>query len=97
MITIASHLLIVAAIFQISDGIQGVGIGILRGLTDVKIPTLITFIAYWVIGLPIGYLLGFIYHIGVVGIWIGLLTGLTASAAMLTIRFNIKSKHRIAF
>lgn len=97
VITIASHLLIVAAIFQISDGIQGVGIGILRGLTDVKIPTLITFVAYWIIGLPVGWLLGFIYHIGVVGVWIGLLTGLTASAAMLTIRFNIKSKHRIAF
>ncbi len=95
VIRIASSLIIIAAIFQVSDGIQGVGIGILRGLTDVKIPTIITFIAYWVMALPIGYVLGFIFNFGVEGIWIGLLLGLTASATMLTIRFNIKSKHLV--
>lgn len=95
VINIASSLLIIAALFQISDGVQGVGIGILRGLTDVKIPTLITFTAYWIIGLPIGYWLGFILEMGVKGVWIGLLIGLTASAVMLTTRFNIKSKHLI--
>jgi MATE family multidrug resistance protein len=89
--------LIIAALFQVSDGIQGVGIGVLRGLTDVKIPTLITFIAYWVLALPLGYLLGFTFNFGVKGVWIGLLTGLTASAAMLTTRFNIKSKHLVEF
>ena len=95
VISIASSLLIIAALFQISDGVQAVGIGILRGLTDVKIPTFITFTAYWIIGLPIAYLLGFILHLGVQGVWIGLLIGLTASAVMLTLRFNVRSKSEI--
>jgi len=95
VISFASSLLVIAALFQISDGIQAVGIGILRGLTDVKGPTLITFIAYWILGLPIAYLLGFIFDLGVEGVWIGLLIGLSASAVMLTIRFNRKSKHKI--
>ncbi|MCH7772117.1 MAG: MATE family efflux transporter, partial [Bacteroidetes bacterium] len=73
VISIASSLLIIAALFQLSDGVQAVGIGILRGLTDVKIPTAITFIAYWIIGLPIGYLLAFKLGWGVQGIWLGLL------------------------
>jgi multidrug resistance protein, MATE family len=93
VISIASSLLIIAALFQISDGVQAVGIGILRGLTDVKIPTLITFIAYWVIALPVGYLLGFTFKMDVYGVWLGLLIGLTASAMMLTWRFNNKTKH----
>ncbi len=95
VISYASTLLIIAAIFQISDGTQAVGIGILRGLTDVRIPTLITFIAYWVIALPSGYLLGFTFHLNVVGVWIGLLLGLTSSATMLTLRFNKRSRHLI--
>ena len=92
VISLASSLLIIAALFQISDGIQAVGIGILRGLTDVKIPTAITFIAYWIVGLPVGYLLGFIFKMGVQGVWIGLLFGLTTSAVLLTLRFNLRSK-----
>jgi MATE family multidrug resistance protein len=95
VISIASSLLVIAALFQLSDGTQAVGIGILRGLTDVKAPTIITFIAYWIIGLPIGYLLGFTFKLGVQGVWIGLLIGLTASALMLSLRFNFKSKNRI--
>jgi MATE family multidrug resistance protein len=95
VIRITSSLLVIAAMFQISDGIQGVGIGVLRGLTDVKIPTIITFIAYWVLALPIAYLLGFNFNYGVEGIWIGLFLGLTVSAVLLTIRFNFKSKHLV--
>ncbi|HAB53525.1 MAG TPA: MATE family efflux transporter [Ignavibacteriales bacterium] len=95
VITIASSLLVIAAVFQIFDGTQAVGIGILRGLTDVKFPTMITFIAYWVISLPIGYLLGFTFEMGTQGVWIGLLIGLASSAIMLSLRFNFKSKHRI--
>jgi len=95
VISIASSLLIIAAIFQLSDGFQAVGIGILRGLTDVKIPTAITFIAYWIVGLPVGYLLGFTFNLGVQGVWIGLLSGLTTSAILLTLRFNSRSKHII--
>lgn len=95
VISIASRLIIIAALFQISDGTQAVGIGVLRGLTDVKGPTIITFVAYWIISLPIAYLLAFNFNLGVEGIWIGLLIGLTASAFMLTLRFNYKSKHLI--
>lgn len=95
VIEIASQLLIIAALFQLSDGTQAVGIGVLRGLTDVKGPTIITFTAYWIISLPIGYMLGFTFNLGVVGVWIGLLIGLTASAVMLTLRFNYKSKKMI--
>jgi len=97
VISYASSLLIIAALFQLSDGTQAVGIGILRGLTDVKIPTAITFIAYWIVGLPVGYLLGFTFKLGVQGVWIGLLLGLTTSAILLTLRFNSRSKHIITF
>ncbi|MEJ2544125.1 MAG: MATE family efflux transporter [Calditrichaceae bacterium] len=93
VIQIAASLIIVAALFQISDGAQAAGLGILRGITDVRIPMIITFIAYWVIGLPTGYILGFTFRMEVVGIWIGLLAGLTAAAVMLNIRFIIKTKY----
>ena len=92
VISIAAKLLLVAAVFQISDGIQVVVLGALRGLQDVKIPTFITFIAYWIIGFPISYFLGKETILGSVGIWIGLLAGLTASAIMLYIRFNYLTK-----
>jgi MATE family multidrug resistance protein len=95
VIGIAAKLLIVAAVFQISDGVQVVVLGALRGLQDVKIPTLITFIAYWMIGFPISYFLGKEQVYGSVGIWIGLLAGLTASAIMLYIRFNYLTKKLI--
>ena len=95
VIFLAGQLLLVAAFFQISDGIQVVVLGALRGLQDVKIPTLITFIAYWLIGFPISYYLGLYTDFGSVGIWIGLLTGLTSSAIMLYIRFNYLTKKLI--
>ncbi|MBK0383980.1 MATE family efflux transporter [Pedobacter sp. SD-b] len=85
---LASQLLILAAFFQLSDGIQVVGAGVLRGLSDVKIPTIITLVAYWVIGLPLGYVLGFTFHLGPQGIWISLSIALTASATLLYFRFR---------
>ncbi len=87
IISIASKLLLVAAVFQISDGIQVVVLGALRGLQDVKIPMYITFVAYWVVGFPISYYLGINTNLGATGIWIGLLAGLTAAALFLYIRF----------
>ena len=96
VITLAAKLLLVAAVFQISDGIQVVVLGALRGLQDVKIPTLITFIAYWLIGFPISYYFGLHTEWGSTGIWIGLLTGLTASAIMLYLRFNYLTNKLIA-
>lgn len=92
VIDIASKLLIIAALFQLSDGTQAVGIGVLRGLTDIKGPTIITFTAYWLISLPVAYLLAFIFEFGVYGVWVGLLIGLTVAAVLLTFRFNYKSK-----
>ena len=95
VIFIAAKLLLVAAFFQISDGLQVVVLGALRGLQDVKIPTLITFIAYWLIGFPISYYLGLHTSFESTGIWIGLLSGLTASAVMLYLRFNFLTKKYI--
>ena len=87
VIAIASKLLIVAAFFQISDGIQVVVLGALRGLQDVKVPMYITFVAYWIIGFPISIYLGIYTELKATGIWIGLLAGLTAAALFLYIRF----------
>ncbi|MER3317668.1 MAG: MATE family efflux transporter [Allomuricauda sp.] len=95
VIIIAAKLLLVAAFFQISDGLQVVVLGALRGLQDVKIPTLITFVAYWLIGFPISYYLGLHTSLESTGIWIGLLSGLTASAVMLYLRFNFLTKKLI--
>lgn len=85
---LAASLLIIAAIFQISDGIQVVGLGVLRGLADVKIPTIITMIAYWFMGLPVAYIMGFTLNLGAHGIWIGLFIGLTTAAILLYLRFK---------
>ena len=95
VIVIASQLLVVAALFQLSDGIQVTILGALRGLQDVNIPTGICFIAYWVIGFPISWYLGKEDQMGAQGVWIGLLAGLTASAVMLYFRFNYLSKKLI--
>lgn len=95
VIGIASGLLIVAGLFQLSDGLQAVVLGGLRGLQDVNVPSFLTFIAYWVIGFPVCYYLGKMTDMGTLGIWIGLLTALTCSALMLLIRFNYLSKKLI--
>ncbi|MGC4039689.1 MAG: MATE family efflux transporter [Flavobacterium sp.] len=95
VIAIAAKLLLVAAVFQISDGIQVVVLGALRGLQDVKIPMYITFVAYWVVGFPISYYLGICTELKAVGVWIGLLCGLTAAAIFLFIRFHFLTKKLI--
>lgn len=95
VVSIAAKLLLVSAVFQISDGLQVVVLGALRGLQDVKVPTVITFIAYWMIGFPISYFLGKEDVYGSVGIWLGLLAGLTASGILLYIRFNYLTKKLI--
>jgi len=92
VINIASGLLIIAAAFQLSDGIQVVALGVLRGVNDLKIPTAITLIAYWIIGLPMSYVFGFTLNLGLAGIWYGLLLGLTVAAVLLFWRFNYVSK-----
>ncbi len=90
--SIASTLLIIAAFFQLSDGIQVVTLGALRGMQDVKIPTWITFIAYYVVTIPLGYYLCIEENMRAKGMWISLGIGLTVSAIALVIRFNYMSK-----
>ncbi len=87
VIKIASTLILLASIFQLSDGIQVVSIGALRGLQDVKVPTVITLIAYWGVGTPVGALLAFYFGWGGLGIWTALLVSLTVAAGLLCIRF----------
>jgi MATE family multidrug resistance protein len=84
---ITAGLLYIAAMFQLSDGVQAVSLGALRGLSDTKVPTIITIIAYWVIGIPLGYYFTFSLNLGLYGIWYGLSIGLTFSAIFLCIRF----------
>ncbi|HET8839456.1 MAG TPA: MATE family efflux transporter [Flavobacteriaceae bacterium] len=96
VIILAAQLLIIAALFQLSDGLQVTILGALRGLQDVKIPTLICFLAYWAIGFPLSFFLGKADVLGSFGIWIGLLAGLSASAIMLYFRFDFLSKKLIA-
>lgn len=98
VILVASHLIIIAGFFQLFDGAQVVGLGILRGMGDVNVPTFITFIAYWVLGLPIGYYLGITQGLGANGIWYGLTLGLLFSALLIFIRFHwITKKLHINF
>jgi len=94
--SIAAKLVLIAAIFQISDTLQVVVLGALRGMQDVKIPTLITFIAYWLVGFPVMYYLSMHTEYESSGIWIGLLAGLTVSGVLLYIRFHLLSNRLIA-
>jgi len=88
VVSLASLLLLFAALFQVSDSTQSIISGLLRGIKDVKVPTLFILIAYWIIGLPLGIYLTFIRKMGAVGIWIGFITGLTGSAVFLFLRFR---------
>ncbi len=95
VVSIAATLLIAAAVFQISDSLQVIALGALRGIQDVKIPTIITFISYWMIGFPISYYFGKEEALGSLGIWLGLIAGLTSAAILLYIRFNYLTKKLI--
>jgi len=96
VILIASKLLLIVALFQIFDGLQVVVLGALRGMQDVKIPTIMTFVAYWMIGFPICYYLGLHTPLKSTGIWIGLLISLISASIMLCLRFNYLTKKLIA-
>ena len=88
IVNLASKLLIIAALFQLFDGIQVTIVGILRGLEDFKIPTLISLVGYWIIALPLAYWLAFILKLETVGVWIGLLVSLIFAAVVLFWRLN---------
>lgn len=92
IIALASQLLLIAAFFQLADGIQAVGVGALRGLSDVRVPTLIALFSYWGIALPVAWVMGFNFEMGVKGIWYGMLIGLFVAATLLFWRFNSKAR-----
>jgi len=92
VLSLAATLLIFAAVFQVSDSTQVIGAGLLRGVKDVKVPTVLIAIAYWVIGLPAGYLLITVFDLGAQGMWIGLILGLTVASVLLLTRFLRRAK-----
>lgn len=91
--TVATKLLQLAALFQISDGLQVGALGALRGLKDSRIPMLIVLVAYWLIAFPLGWLLGVRWGFGPAGPWIGLIAGLSSAAVLLNWRFWRLSTH----
>jgi len=95
VIELTASLLIIAALFQLSDGLQVVCVGSLRGIQDVKVPSFITFIAYWIITLPLGFYLCYIRNMGAFGMWIALGIGLSLSAILLIVRFIRLSRKKM--
>ena len=87
VMVVAASLLQLAALFQISDGLQVGALGALRGLQDTRWPMLIVLVAYWLIAFPLGWLLGVYWGWGPNGPWIGLIAGLTTAAILLNLRF----------
>jgi MATE family multidrug resistance protein len=92
----AVRLLVMAAIFQIFDGLQVAGAGALRGLKDTAIPMVITLVAYWGLGLPLGVMLGLVRNGGPQSLWIGLIAGLVAAALLLNARFVLLTRKLMA-
>jgi multidrug resistance protein, MATE family len=88
VVSVAAGMLLIAAWFQVFDGLQVVSLCALRGMTDVRAPALIAAIAYWLVALPLGYVLGFPLGQGPNGLWVGLAAGLATAAAILILRFH---------
>jgi multidrug resistance protein, MATE family len=91
VIHLAGQMFLVAALFQLADGIQIAAISSLRGISDVRVPALIAALAYWIVAVPLGSLIGFWGGQGAPGIWVGLATGLVVAAVGLSLRFHRKS------
>jgi multidrug resistance protein, MATE family len=87
VIAMAAVLMLYAAVFQISDATQAIAVGLLRGVKDVKVPTMYIAIAYWAIGIPVGCMMAFVFKMGAAGMWIGFVSGLTFSSLFLNYRF----------
>ncbi len=88
VMALAASMIMVAAVFQIGDGVQTIGAGVLRGLSDTKVPMTFAAFGFWVLGLPAGYLLGFTMDFGAVGIWVGMTVGLSAVGVFHALRFR---------
>ncbi len=87
LLRIGASLVMVAALFQLVDGLQVLALGLLRGVQDTTVPMVMAAISYWIIGLPISYALAFPLGLGAIGLWIGLVIGLAVAAVLLLWRF----------
>ena len=96
VIALAAILIVLAGYFAVFDGLQAVAIGILRGIGDTRIPTLLSLFSYWAIGLPISVVLAFRFGLGPAGLWWGLVAGLLATAAVLLARVYVRLRGVIA-
>ena len=92
----ASALLMLAALFQLSDGVQVAAMGALRGLKDTRVPMFIAAFSYWGVGMPSGWAFAFHGGFGVAGMWIGLIVGLTCAAVLLALRFHLRTRQPMA-
>ncbi|EDY84085.1 MATE efflux family protein [Verrucomicrobiia bacterium DG1235] len=88
VVSIAASIFVVVGLFQIFDGAQVTILGALRGISDVNVPMLITFVTYWILALPVGYVIGFPLGFGAIGVWMGLAIGLFAAALALYLRLR---------
>jgi MATE family multidrug resistance protein len=95
VIAAAVPLLMLAALFQLFDGAQGVAVGALRGIADVHFAFVANVVAHWCVGLPVALVLAFGYDMGVQGLWWGLTTGLIVVALSCTTRFIVRAKGRV--
>lgn len=87
ILVLGSSLLLLAALFQLADAMQALALGLLRGIQDTKVPLILAVIAYWLIGIPVSYTLGFVFGFGAIGLWLGLVSGLAAACIALMWRF----------
>jgi MATE family multidrug resistance protein len=94
VLAVGVSLLALAAVFQLSDGIQVASAGALRGLKDTRLPMFITLFAYWGAGVPVGWYLAFPLGMGARGMWVGLIVGLSCAAVLLFSRFHLLSRAR---
>ena len=92
ILSIGVSLMIIAACFQLTDGLQAVGLGLLRGMQDVKVPFIIALVSYWGVGFTTSYLLGIKFSYGPQGVWLGLVTGLAIASVLLLTRFWYKTR-----
>jgi len=97
IVSIGVGLLAVAALFQLVDGAQVVALGLLRGVQDTGVPLLIAVLSYWGVGMPVSYLLGFVWGMDGVGVWLGLVMGLACAGVLLMARFWLVSIRKVSF
>jgi MATE family multidrug resistance protein len=92
VVRLAAQFFIVAALFQVADGLQVTAMSALRGLSDVKIPAMVAMLAYWMFSIPLGYALTFHFDFGPIGIWVALALGLGMAAVFLSWRFHHRTE-----